>query len=305
MKNIFGLSVILIVGLVSASCTQPVTTCVEAEDPVALTDEQAARWEEVGANLNAAWGNTDFAYSRSIVPSEVSSEPFRLTVWKGERAAALVVMWSAETKASVECNIGNFKSKDTKLPASIASAHFLRYTLADQQTPEFMKTHRYKKGKTPAMLAPDMLDTLACFNMDARTVRPVWISINIPQDAMPGIYKSDVEVSSGCEKVVLPLELEVVNHTLQTPDKWAYHLDLWQHPSAVARAYGVELWSDAHFEAMRPLMKRLADAGQKVVTATLNKDPWNHQCYDAYESMIIWTKHQDGTWSYDYHIFDK
>ncbi len=25
-------------------------------------------------------------------------------------------------------------------------------------------------------------------------------------------------------------------------------------------------------------MKPLADAGQKVVTATLNKDPWNNQC---------------------------
>lgn len=302
MKNIFWVFVIL---LAFASCTQPVTTFVEAEDPVALTVEQAAMWDEVGGKLNAAWGNPDIAYSRSVVPSELSSEPFRLTVWKGERAAALVMMWSAEAKAGVECKIGNFKSKEAKLPASIASAHFLRYTLADQQTPEFMKTHRYKKGKTPAMLAPDMLDSLACFNMDARTVRPVWISINMPQDAMPGIYKADVEVSSGCEKVVLPLELEVVNHTLQTPDKWSYHLDLWQHPSAVARAYGVELWSDAHFEAMKPLMKRLADAGQKVVTATLNKDPWNHQCYDAYEPMIIWTKHQDGTWSYDYSIFDK
>lgn len=302
MKNIFGVFVIL---FAFASCTQPVTTFVEAEDPVALTVEQAALWDEVGGKLNAAWGNSDVAYSRSVVPSELSSEPFRLTVWKGERAAALVMMWSAEAKAGVECKIGNFKSKEAKLPASIASAHFLRYTLADQQTPEFMKTHRYKKGKTPAMLAPDMLDTLACFNMAARTVRPVWISINMPQDAMPGIYKADVEVSSGCEKVVLPLELEVVNHTLQTPDKWSYHLDLWQHPSAVARAYGVELWSDAHFEAMRPLMKRLADAGQKVVTATLNKDPWNHQCYDAYEPMIIWTKHQDGIWSYDYSIFDK
>lgn len=302
MKNIFWVFVIL---LAFASCTQPVTTFVEAEDPVALTVEQAAMWDEVGGKLNAAWGNSDIAYSRSVVPSELSSEPFRLTVWKGERAAALVMMWSAEAKAGVECKIGNFKSKEAKLPASIASAHFLRYTLADQQTPEFMKTHRYKKGKTPAMLAPDMLDTLACFNMDARTVRPVWISINMPQDAMPGIYKADVEVSSGCEKVVLPLELEVVNHTLQTPDRWSYHLDLWQHPSAVARAYGVELWSDAHFEAMKPLMKRLADAGQKVVTATLNKDPWNHQCYDAYEPMIIWTKHQDGTWSYDYSIFDK
>ena len=305
MKKILAISICLAAGFAFAANAQNDLTFVEADDPVELTAEQAAQWDKVSGKLNAAWGDSDFAYQKSVVPTEVSSEPCRLTVWKGERASALLMMWSAKDKAGVECNVGDFKAKGAKLPASIASTHFVRYTIADQQTPEFMKTHRYKKGKTPAMLAPDMLDSLSTFYMEARTARPVWVSINVPQDAQAGIYKADVVVRSGREKVVLPLELEVVNHTLLTPDQWSYHLDLWQHPSAVARAYGVELWSDAHFEAMKPLMKRLANAGQKVVTATVNKDPWNHQCYDAYEPMIKWTKHQDGTWSYDYQIFDK
>lgn len=68
---------------------------------------------------------------------------------------------------------------------------------------------------------------------------------------------------------------------------------------------GLALWSDAHFDALRPLVRMLADAGQKVVTATLNKDPWNHQCFDAYEDMIRWTKRADGTWEYDYSLFDR
>ena len=305
MKKILAISICLAAGFAFAANAQNDLTFVEADDPVELTAEQAAQWDKVSEKLNAAWGDSDFAYRRSVVPSEVTSEPCRLTVWKGERASALLMMWSAEAKSRVECRISDFKTKGAKLPSSIATTHFVRYTIADQQTPEFMKTHRYKKGKTPAMLAPDMLDSLSTFNMEARTARPVWISINVPQDAQAGIYKADVVVRSGRDKVVLPLELEVVNHTLLTPDQWSYHLDLWQHPSAVARAYGVELWSDAHFEAMKPLMKRLANAGQKVITATVNKDPWNHQCFDAYEPMITWTKHQDGTWSYDYQIFDK
>ena len=305
MKKILAISICLAAGFAFAANAQNDLTFVEADDPVALTAEQQAQWDNVSGKLNAAWGDSDFAYQRSVVPSEVTSEPCRLTVWKGERASAMFVMWSANAKAGLECRISDFKTKGAKLPSSIATTHFVRYTIADQQTPEFMKTHRYKKGKTPAMLAPDMLDSLSTFNMEARTARPVWISINVPQDAQAGIYKADVVVRSGRDKVVLPLELEVVNHTLLTPDQWSYHLDLWQHPSAVARAYGVELWSDAHFEAMKPLMKRLANAGQKVITATVNKDPWNHQCYDAYEPMIKWTKHQDGTWSYDYQIFDK
>ena len=302
----------LVIALAFAACVActanvtEVNTFVEADDPVALTDEQAAEWNNVNGKLNAGWGNSDFAYKRSLVPTEVSSEPYRLTVWKGERASAMLVLWSSEAKSGVECQVADFKSNSSVIPASAATTHFVRYTIADQRTPDFMKTQRYKRDRTPEMLAPDMLDTLSCFNMDARTARPVWVSINVPQDAEAGVYKTKVTVShDGCGKVALPLELEVVNHTLATPDKWDFHLDLWQHPSAVARAHGVELWSEAHFEAMKPVMQRLLNAGQKVITATLNKDPWNHQCYDAYEPMIKWTKHKNGTWSYDYQIFDK
>lgn len=138
---------------------------LEADDPVALTAEQKAQWEDVDGKLNAAWGNSDFAYQRSVVPTEVSSEPFRMTVWKGERASALIVLWSGKAKKGVECKIGDFKADGAQLPSSIASAHFVRYTLGDQQTAEFMKTHRYRKGETPAMLVPDMLDSLSSFYM--------------------------------------------------------------------------------------------------------------------------------------------
>ena len=81
--------------------------------------------------------------------------------------------------------------------------------------------------------------------------------------------------------------------------------DQWQHPSAIARIHNLKVWSDEHFEQMKPYMTMLANMGQKVITANINKDPWNHQCFDAYEDMIVWTKYKNGTWSYDYTVFDK
>src|SRR5699024_4619259 len=32
---------------------------------------------------------------------------------------------------------------------------------------------------------------------------------------------------------------------------------------------------------------------------------WGGQTYDAFEAMIKWTHHADGSWSYDYSIFDR
>ena len=281
-----------------AGCQEyvPVDTFVEVADPVALTPEAEAKWGEVKKALNGAWGSTDWRYGRSEVPADVCNQTHNVVAWKGERQSAQIVLWTAKGANGVKCEIADFKSDKATLPASIAKARFVRYTISDER-------FKVKQGTT---IQPDMIDELDRFDMQARTARPVWITIDVPQDAAEGIYTSEVVIShEGCGKVRLPLQLEVQKHTLATPDKWAYHLDLWQHPTSVARAMGLEVWSDAHFEALVPQMQLLANAGQKVITATLNKDPWNHQCYDGYEAMIKWTLKKDGSWSYDYAVFDR
>ena len=292
------------VTLMAAGCggsTTPVETFAEADDPVAA---DSTAWESVKKGLNGMWGSTDRLYARSTPPTEQAPKSIRLTAWRGERVSAQAVLWSVDGAAGVECAAGDFTSDAGTLPASIAQTRFVRYTIADKSDPKCIcprpKDH-------PAVLQPDMLDSLTRFDMAPRTTRPVWITVNVPVDAPAGIYRSEITVTrgDGWGKVRLPFELEVQDHLLPPASEWHYHLDLWQHPAAVARAEGVELWSDAHFDALRRTMKPLADAGQKVITATLNKDPWNHQCYDAYDDMILWTLGADGTWSYDYKIFDR
>ncbi len=277
----------------------PVKTFTEANDPVALTAEAEAAWGKVDKTLNGGWACPNVQFSRSIVPQILDLEKFSLSAWKGEKASAQIMLWTAEGANGVECKFNEFKSADASLPASIGQARFVRYTIADERNPDF------KKGG-PQTLVPDMLDSLSRFDMAPRTARPVWITVDVPQSAKAGVYTTEVVITyKGRGKISLPLELNVLNHTLPTPDKWSYHLDLWQHPAAVARAQGLEMWSDAHFAALKDIMTTLAKAGQKVVTATLNKDPWNHQCYDAYDDMIKWTLHKDGKWSYDYKVFDR
>lgn len=102
-----------------------------------------------------------------------------------------------------------------------------------------------------------------------------------------------------------PMTVRVVDRVLPPPAEWKYFLDLWQHPWAVSRYFGVEPFSDEHFEKMAPVYKTLAECGVKALTVTLLDYPWNHQCYDAYESMIGRVKNDDGSWTFDYTIFDK
>lgn len=273
----------------------PVDTYAEPEDPVAMTEEQVAEWSTVDG-FNAAWGDADYRYSRSLVPQPAADQNLHLTLWKGEKGSAQAILWSNEAVDGIECEFKPFRGDAGTMPADIAQARFVRYGVSDDVL----------KGGRPAILTADMLDELDRFDMAAESVRPVWVTFDIPEDVEAGTYSSELVIShKGWGKKRLPIELEIVNHTLPAASEWAFHLDLWQHPTALARAEGLELWSDEHFEALKRTMKLLADAGQKVITATLNKDPWNHQCYDGYANMINWTLKKDGTWAFEYKIFDR
>ncbi|MBQ0049261.1 MAG: DUF4091 domain-containing protein [Bacteroidales bacterium] len=92
---------------------------------------------------------------------------------------------------------------------------------------------------------------------------------------------------------------------LPAPSDQTFHLDLWQQPYAVSRYHGVERWSDAHIEALRPYLQALGKAGQSVVTAILFYEPWGEQSHDKFSPMIETTRKADGSWAFDYDNFDK
>ena len=128
-------------------------------------------------------------------------------------------------------------------------------------------------------------------------------AFNFEQDQKPDGLS---DVKDG-DKVLseLKLAVNVKNRTLPASTEWAFHLDLWQNPYAEARYYNVEPFSKEHFDRMRPDMQNYVDAGGKVITASIMHKPWNGQTYDPFESMVTWLKKADGTWYFDYTVFDK
>ncbi len=100
--------------------------------------------------------------------------------------------------------------------------------------------------------------------------------------------------------------MNVLDHVLPPPAEWTYDFDIWQYPAPIARMHDVELWSEAHFELMKPYFTILANAGQKVISANIIEQPWglDHVHFDD-PSLIKWTLKKDGTWEYDFSLFDR
>ena len=301
MKKIFLplFALLLVNGCAQKQQLADCKTYAEAELPVTVVSD----WNALPNGLQASVGSIDALYVKHEIPEVTQQSEWKGTAWKGERVSAQLVVWSKDSVAQIHGKFTDFKTFDGKvIPADAAKIHFVRYVITD----EFAEGCGHRKPENYASsLNPDVLDNLSCFDISPNTTRPIWITLDIPSDAAEGTYSSTFQLfADGKKKDTFTFQLEVLPQTLPPATEWKFHLDLWQNPYAVARVAGVEKWSQAHWDALRAPMKMLANAGQKVITATLNKRPWNGQTEDAFDSMIGWTKKKDGSWEYDFTIFD-
>ena len=264
-------------------------TIPEPADPSPVSPEC---WQPL-SQPRVGWGSTDVRYLRSAVAEDLTKS-LALRAWKGERVQAQAVISTPSDIAALTVSVSDLRCGAKTIAAANVGASFVRYVLAD--TPADLHA---------VQLLPDLLSPDTAMAVGACTTRPVWLDICVPATAAPGKYTGRLTLTADGQAYRLPFTLEVIDRTLPEPSEWAFHLDLWQNPYAVARYFGVPLWSQEHFDRMRPIMERLAAAGEKVITCSIIQHPWNSQTYDPFESMIAKMKQTDGTWRYDYQVFDR
>lgn len=278
------------------------TQVKELNDPHPVDQKS---WNEVTGTWHSSFVSVDEAFKRSAPPKrDKLIDRWKAKAWRGEKVHAQALIWTKEPLEEISLKVSALKSTNDKMiGADHINASFVRYVLTDHLG-DLTSGCGIPKGLDTSLVA-DLIDNVSTLTIAGKSSRPVWLSIQIPADAAPGAYSGELTIEANNEQKILPFEVEVSNRTLPAAKDWSYHLDLWQNPYSVARVYGVKAWSKEHFDAMRPYMQLLADAGQKSITASIIYDPWNGQTFDVYESMIEWTKKKDGSWSYDYSIFDK
>ena len=154
-------------------------------------------------------------------------------------------------------------SLDTDLPASL---HIIDFTVAEDGM-------RY----ADALLSSPVLE------LQAGEARTIYAEISVPADAAPGSH--GFTVSFLTHRMLEPERkagsfsgtLEVSEYVMHDMKENKFHLDLWQHPSNLARKAETPLWSDAHFTVIDRYLKSLGELGQKAVTVIASDAPWSGQ----------------------------
>jgi hypothetical protein len=225
-----------------------------------------------------------FDVHRRVSPADLSSaalpRKWSATAWRGERVSGQFAVWTDGSREGLRAEVSGLP-----LPAQV---RFVKQVRAD------------------GALAGDLLDEAGRIGMPAGSYRVLWLTVETPRDVAPGKYQGTITVrADDTEPFEFPLELEVLPATLPAPADWKFHLDLWQHPWAIARWHDVEPWSEEHFRVMRPYLEELANGGQKIITATITDRPWGRRDHDDYRSMVTHVREADGTWRFDYSVFDR
>jgi len=141
-------------------------------------------------------------------------------------------------------------------------------------------------------------------SLTAGAVASLWLTFRVPADARPGAYQGTVTVTAdGLEPTTVPLQVSVSEWTLPDPKAFRVHNFAYLSDDAVARHYGVPLWSDRHFELMGRSLALMAEVNSRQVFANLAVDFYGLN--GNRESLVRWIRQPDGSYKHDFTAFDK
>jgi len=262
-------------------------------------------WKKQKNGLSISFASIDELYLRSEVPKIQETLTWQKTGWRGERLNAQVLVWSPDSIDQVRITFNDLKKADGKvISRQNINVQLVRYVLSNYPYAASNAQCDVTAGDT-AFLVPDRFEEFERFELPGNSVRPLWLTLDIPADAEPGEYTGTAIVQTEAQKFSLTLKVQVQNLTLPKPKDWTYRLDLWQNPWVVSEYYNLEPWSEEHKLLLKKHLKLYADAGGKYITTYAVHSPWSDNSYRLEGGMIGWIKGTDDQWRFDYTIFDQ
>jgi hypothetical protein len=186
--------------------------------------------------------------------------------------------------------------------ASIPSAA-VRVRRAEPASPE--------KSWLPTSGVPTRFDALLdAIPAEIPSPASLWFTVRIPRDAKPGRYAGTVTVAcDGLAAQPVPLQVEVGGWPMPDAKDFRTRHFAYLSEDSLALYYNVPRWSPRHFELLGRSMELMAqmNARQAIVNLAINFYGGNKGdvgCSNE-ETLIRWIRQADGSYTYDFSLFDK
>jgi RNA polymerase sigma factor (sigma-70 family) len=149
----------------------------------------------------------------------------------------------------------------------------------------------------------DRLSGKAPERIAAGDSQSLWITVDVPADAKPGLYIGKLTVSArGMKTASLPVRLQVFDWKVPHPKEFKIYAGIEQCPWALAKSTGVELWSNEHWKLMEESIKLCGKLGSRVCSLAAVQ---NSEVDNGNDTMVKWVKSKAGGYTYDFSIADR
>ena len=156
----------------------------------------------------------------------------------------------------------------------------------------------------------DHVGALPPATVPAESCQPIWVTLKVPAGAKPGKYTGILKIQASVAGAngpadhitQVPIEAEVIGWRIPNRPDWQMVTALEQSPYGVAERYKVPLWSDEHFRLMEASFRQLARVGNKWLFIPVLQ---NTELGNRGDSMLKWTRKQDGALGFDYAVMDR
>jgi hypothetical protein len=149
----------------------------------------------------------------------------------------------------------------------------------------------------------DQLSPDAPAKIAAGTSQPVWVTLEIPRDAKPGLYSSELQVkAAGLNDVIFPVRLQVIGAPLSEPAEYKGYVGVDESPWALAKGANVKLWSDEHWKLIEKAIQLAGKLGARVVGIPFIQ---NTELNNDADTMIKLIKKPDGGYDFDFAVADR
>ena len=289
----------------SSAAVQTTAQSTAQSDTRSTTQTTAQSTARAASDFTAYMGDEmklDYPADVSSLISGANTDTWSRVVWKGDLVNGKVVVVNTSYSESKSFTV-------TPSDFTDGNGHTLPASMIEPRWVKEMSGHTGKAGdpQTPEVQFPDLIHETGSHTLNARKAAFSWLTITIPTDATAGTYTGKVTVSDGTNSTDLAMSFEVLDLATPSVDDYT-DLEIWQHPFATAAYYGIsasKYMSDEHLELMRGSMEEYASMGGHTAVANMVDEPWNHQSYSEDQGMVEITKNRDGTWSFDYTMYDK
>src|ERR1700754_3503850 len=152
-------------------------------------------WLDQKKGLHVAFVSTDRAWFRTEAPEQQENMVWEASGWRGERLNAEILIWSPDTLEQGRVGAVNLVNARGRSLRSRNTLNLVRYVLSNYPygaKDAVCGNTPYKNG----YLMPDRFEPFERFQLPGKTVRPVWLSVDLPADTEPGLYTGTVVVST-------------------------------------------------------------------------------------------------------------